>query len=168
MYWDAEREWYHRIILRDRKLVYVARSGATSELKPIGPEEFRLGGMRLRFGVEGPRKILQETTSGGDVRHFELVDDTPADAAQLGEFRGAYWSRELDAIYRVVLENGALVLNRARQMPDRLTAVTANIYHGRTGVVRFTFNGQSRVAGFLLSDPERALRVEFRRQRVLD
>lgn len=168
VYWDANREWYHRIAFQDRKLVYIARSGATTELRPIGNSEFQLGGMRLRFRVEGARQALEETTSAGDVRHYEAVDSTPAGAARLDGLRGAYWSPELDAIYRLVVDDGTLVLQRPRQTPDNLTRVTANIYHGRTGILRFTFDKRHGVAGFLLSNPELAVRVEFRRERALD
>lgn len=69
---------------------------------------------------------------------------SPADMARRA---GTYYSPELDATYRLTVAGSALVLERARNRPDSLTARDPLTLTGTVGTLRFTEGND----GFLLS-----------------
>ena len=82
------------------------------------------------------------------------VTPLKVDPSQLGQFVGSYYSKELEATYRITLENGRLVghhmrLGDFRLSPDMIAADTFGSAAG--GTMAFYRDGQNKVIGFKLS-----------------
>ncbi|MGH9844912.1 MAG: serine hydrolase domain-containing protein [Blastocatellia bacterium] len=82
---------------------------------------------------------------------------------QLAEYTGAYYSEELDATYRIVVENGVLLI-KARNAP-RVGLVSQTKDEFRRLGVTFSFirNDQRQITGFALSGG-RAKGIQFVRK----
>jgi hypothetical protein len=78
----------------------------------------------------------------------------PADpAAKLTEYEGDYYSDEIDATYRVMLEDGKLALARKKNNPVTLQPAFRDGFSTLSilGNIRFTRDAQNRINGFTLS-----------------
>jgi len=76
------------------------------------------------------------------------------DAAQYSQFVGAYHSRELEATYKITLENGKLVAHHMRLGDFNLSPnmIATDVFgSGAGGSMAFYRDGQNKVAGFKLS-----------------
>ena len=72
-------------------------------------------------------------------------------AEQLNEYTGAYYSEELDATYRIVVEEGSLFL-KARNTPRAiLSAGTRDEFRRMGSTLRFVRNDQRQITGFVLN-----------------
>ncbi|HWY44337.1 MAG TPA: serine hydrolase domain-containing protein [Candidatus Sulfotelmatobacter sp.] len=71
-------------------------------------------------------------------------------AGQLKLFEGDYWSRELQIIYRVSFESGALVLHVRNLPPKQLRAISADEFQLEEGPKLKMMMKEGSVSGFLL------------------
>ena len=78
----------------------------------------------------------------------------PFDAPQqLSEYAGTYYSDELDADYKLTLQDNNLVLQIGENFENRLTAASADYFTIQGGVVNLTFtrDEQGKIAGFVFN-----------------
>ena len=101
---------------------------------------------QMRF--EGPSVRIGTAQNPGDV--FVRSDPFAPSATQLEEFAGSYRSDEIDAVYRMVLHDGRLRLERLKVNHASLDPVVRDTFSSSAGVVRFTRDAQGRVNGFVL------------------
>ena len=103
-------------------------------------------------------KFVQITNKANAIVYHGKVSNrvTPlkVDASQLGQFVGSYYSKELEATYRITLENGRLVGHHMRPgdfnlSPDMITTDTFGSAAG--GSMAFYRDWQNKVIGFKLS-----------------
>lgn len=84
-------------------------------------------------------------------------------AEQLAEYTGAYYSEELDTTYRVVIENGMLLI-KARNAPRvGLVSQTKDEFRQLGPTFNFVRNDQRQITGFALSGG-RARGIQFVRK----
>jgi CubicO group peptidase (beta-lactamase class C family) len=84
-------------------------------------------------------------------------------AEQLTEYTGAYYSEELDATYRIVIEEGSLFI-KARNSPRvGLVSHTKDEFRRLGATFSFTRNDQRQITGFALSGG-RAKGIQFVRK----
>jgi hypothetical protein len=60
-------------------------------------------------------------------------------------------SDEIEPIYRIVLENGGLILKRLKLRPDKLQPTIADYFRGSIGSLHFVRDGEGQVSGFVLN-----------------
>ena len=103
-------------------------------------------------------KFVQITDKANAIVYHGKVSKrvTPikVDASQLGQFVGSYYSKELEATYRITLENGKLTGHHMRLgdfnlSPDMIAADTFGSAAG--GSMAFYRDKQNKVIGFKLS-----------------
>jgi hypothetical protein len=81
----------------------------------------------------------------------------------LAEYAGAYYSEELDATYRIVVENGTLLI-KARNAPRvGLVSQTKDEFRQLGQTFNFARNDQRQITGFTLGGG-RAKGVQFVRK----
>jgi hypothetical protein len=83
----------------------------------------------------------------------------------MAEYAGEYRSDEAEATYRIVVEDGKLVLKGPSDISAALTPLYADAFQAdEYGIrVRFTRNGNGKISGLTLGlDRVRALRFERR------
>ncbi len=85
------------------------------------------------------------------MRQFEqLAAFTLADK-QRAEYVGNYRSAEIDPVYRIVEENGKLVLKRLKHDPVALTAVAPDLFQVEIGSIQFQRDAKKNVSGMKIS-----------------
>ncbi|MBM3792161.1 MAG: beta-lactamase family protein, partial [Acidobacteria bacterium] len=111
-----------RITLVDGKL-FVDSFGPSRELVPLDAARFRVSGPQPGYEVifdsaGGERSIrLRVIREGSGPEVFESVEAAAPSADELGRYQGTYFSEELDARYRLVVEEEKLYL-RGRNLPE--------------------------------------------------
>ena len=94
---------------------------------------------------------MQMGTPGEKMRQFEqLAPFTLADT-QRAEYVGNYRSAEIDPVYRIVEENGKLVLKRLKHDPQVITAVAPDLFQVEIGSIQFQRDAKKNVSGMKIS-----------------
>lgn len=157
-YFDSARNNFRRLYVRNGKLIY-SRGTSESELAPLGNKRFVMLGtpdrVEISFKSTQPGARLQMITMANGVLAFthDSVESATYTSAQLNEFAGTYYSNEIDATYKIIVQGDTLVLERKNidgvtpmivQFSDAFSAAG-------TGSIRITRNKKNRVTGFLLN-----------------
>ena len=156
LYWNREEEGAVKVILKDEKLSAVFSPEDSFELKPLTGNRFRLAGppitMEFTRNKPGDPPTMRFQRDGAD--HADTLESMPEfkpGPAQLASFAGTYRSEEIDPVYRLVVEDGSLVLKRLKSKPDKLVPTIADYFSSSSGSLHFTRNSQSQVTGFVLN-----------------
>ena len=171
-YWNREYDTFQRIWIKDGKLNWTEFDGdKVLTMKPIGEAHFHLAGVPWGDDVD----IHFVAASAATPRHLELIHkESKPDifesvtafeptAAELPDFAGAYLSEEIDPVYRIVLQDGALNLTRLKHKADTLRPVTPDTFVGEIGTVQFTRDANRHISGFIL-DSGRIRNFRFTRR----
>jgi len=166
-YWNGKDE-FAKVVVKDGKLLLDVNRDDWHELKQFAPGHFHVTDefwgerMDLHFiaadGVK-PRR-LDETFDGGKPRPFREVSPAPLTAAELADYAGDYVSDEIDPVYRMVVQDGQVVLTRLRHNSDALRPAIHDVFVGDIGKIRFTRDAGGHVSGFVL-DVDRISNFRF-------
>ena len=149
LYWNARDAAARRFIFADGRLKAQPNPEARVDLKSLGGGRFVLAGPSPTYFVFANNRVTMGPQPGaGDT--FERAEPFAPTAAQLESFAGVYRSDEFDAIYRMVLKDGKLWLERMKSPSAALDPLVADTFASPAGVVRFTRDGSGSVNGFLL------------------
>jgi hypothetical protein len=156
-YWDGEDQ-FAKVIIKDDKLLLDVNRDDWHELIQFAPAHFHVAGeswgeqIDLHFiaAEAGKPRSLDESFDSGKPEHFQLVDTAPLTAAELADYAGDYVSEEIDPVYRMVAQNGQIVLTRLKSGPDALRPAIRDIFVGDIGKIRFTRDTGGHVSGFIL------------------
>jgi CubicO group peptidase (beta-lactamase class C family) len=167
-----------RYLLEGRTVVTISKEGdkligqtgtaPKAELIPQSDTSF--------FVKEGNSDLTFERDEKGNVVRFTMKNasqtqsakrlSAPATAAQLAQFAGDYYSRELGTSYTVVVKDGNLVVQHRRHDDIPLTELDGDLFSSNQWffqTVQFTRDNEKRINGFRLSSG-RARNVRFDRQ----
>ena len=103
---------------------------------------------RQEPGRPGTVRVEMEAQEPAVLEAIELVSPT---AAQLAEYTGDYFSDELQAAYKIEVEEGKLVVRRRNAPALRLNPTLKDQFEVGGTNVGFTRDEQKRVSGFNLS-----------------
>ena len=164
LYWNDAEASSRRFEFGDGRLHAVA-GNQRSPLKSVGEGRFVL--------TTGPRTSLEfeAGANGGDVRLRVGAPNGPGDVflraepftpseKDLEAFAGTYRSDEIEAVFRMVLHEGSLRLERLKSRPAPLTPVVRDTFTTQAGTIRFVRNAAGAVTGFQL-DAGRVRHVKF-------
>jgi CubicO group peptidase (beta-lactamase class C family) len=162
LYW-SQTEWSaRRIVLADDRL-HFANGNQRFSMKPIGDGLFQMttpgGQVRVTFEGNGQGQAHRLRTSVGP-NQFERVEPFAPTSTQLEEFAGVYRSDEMDTVFRIVLKDGELRLDRSRLRPVVLDPVITDTFVGQPGAIRFARDSAGLVTGFTL-EAGRVVGVKF-------
>jgi CubicO group peptidase (beta-lactamase class C family) len=153
-YWDATSEEMGRISINDGKL-QLSVTGLNARLDPVEANRFRVAEPPVEAVFEAspegsPLRLILNIPNRKTIKMDAMP---PADISKLSEYEGAYYSEEIDSMYRVALKDGNLVVTRKKAGPTQLTPRFRDAFGspGILGVFRFTRDAQNRVNGFRLS-----------------
>jgi CubicO group peptidase (beta-lactamase class C family) len=158
-YWNREDDDFERVQVKDGKLQINLGGDELHTLKPAGEAHFHVADVPwgddvdihfLAATAEKPQR-LEQTFSAGKPNIFESAAAYTPTAAELAEYAGAYFSEEIDPVYRMVLEDGNLTLRRLKSKPDPLHPAIRDVFTGDIGTVRFTRDANQRISGFILN-----------------
>jgi CubicO group peptidase (beta-lactamase class C family) len=153
VYWNAATGSFAKISLTDNKL-FLTTPGNT-ELLALSENRFRLKGQptELTFTSRADGSVSQivVTPEGRKPGIFEVQETMNPTAEQLKEYAGAYYSDELDTVYRMEVVDDKLVLKRKKYPPMPFSVVFKDaLSNPTTGIVQFTRDPQKRVNGFIV------------------
>jgi CubicO group peptidase (beta-lactamase class C family) len=157
-YWTSSTEELARVTKVGNKL-FLAYDGANAELTPVDENRFRSPAInaeaRFESPSEGGRRLVL-TTPGRKPILFDALAPFPSDkgpnAQQLADCAGAYYSEEIDSVYKLAVQDGKLTLTRKKYQPVTLTPVAKDVFTiVGSGSIRVTRDNQNRVNGFVLS-----------------
>src|ERR1700722_13508024 len=156
LYWKADDERAMRILHKDGKLFLSESEEERLELSPLADNRFLLvvfpvaftfdqaaAGAPWRISVRGPEKEKADV--------FERVTEFRPTPEQLGGYGGSYVSAEIEPIYRIVGENGSLVLKRLKSKPQKLRPTLLDYFEGPAGDLHFQRDSAGNISGFLLN-----------------
>jgi CubicO group peptidase (beta-lactamase class C family) len=158
-YWNREEDDFEKVLVKDGKLQINLGGDEFHALKPAGEAHFHVADVPwgddvdihfLAANAEKPR-LLQQSFGGGKPNTFESATAYMPTAAELAEYTGAYVSEEIDPVYRMVLQDGNLILTRLKSKPDTLRPAVRDVFTGDIGTVRFTRDANQRISGFILN-----------------
>jgi CubicO group peptidase (beta-lactamase class C family) len=150
-YWSATTGSLVRVTLASDKL-----QANSTELIALGENRFRLKGQTVEVtftpGQNGGAAQMAVMPEGRKPNLFEAREDMSPNAEQLKEYAGAYYSEELDTVYRLEVEGDKLVLKRKKypSMPFSVAFKDA-LSNPTTGILQFTRDSQKRVNGFIVN-----------------
>jgi CubicO group peptidase (beta-lactamase class C family) len=134
------------------------RALAENRFKPVGQAvEIRFeptpsGGMRM---IAAPEGISKTNT-------YERAAEFKPTPAELAEYAGEYRSDEIEAVYRMVIRDGKLFLERLKSAPAQLVPAVKDVFTGSQTSIRFARDRRGRVTGFILNR-SRVLNFRFRK-----
>lgn len=159
LYWNGFAS--RRFVVRDGRLQSV---NPPLPLKSLGDGKFvAMTGppVMVTFEVTGGRATRVSIAPPGaaveDLQRAEPFEPAP-DA--LAEFAGTYRSEEIESVYRVVVREGSLRIERLKMPPGTLAPIVADTFSSPVGVIRFVRDEGSRITGFVL-DGGRVRRMKF-------
>jgi hypothetical protein len=60
-------------------------------------------------------------------------------------------SQEIEPVYRIVVQEGKLMLTRLKHKPAQLEPTILDVFTAEIGTIRFTRNSRHSVSGFVLA-----------------
>ncbi len=169
LYWNDPYTPARRFEVREGRLHSLTPPLA---LKSLGGSRFvAMTGPPVAVAFEmanGRATRVRIAPPGAPVEDLARAEPFTPSAATLAEFAGIYRSDEIEPVYRMVVQDGMLRLERLKAQPVPLTPFVADTFTGPFGMFRFvrgssTGSGQGdrgRVTGFIL-DGGRVRRMKF-------
>lgn len=159
LYWKSDGDEFLKIYVKDQKLRISFDLGNDFSLKSVSGTFFHIANVpwgdqvNIRFQPSEGNGVRRLLSSFGDEKPdiFECVTTFTPDRAEFGEYARNYASEEIEPIYRVIVQDGKLVLNRLKHKVEILEPRTRDVFSGEVGTIRFTRDSKHQITGFLLS-----------------
>jgi CubicO group peptidase (beta-lactamase class C family) len=170
LYWKKDEERAVRILHKDGKLFLPESEEARLELAPVADNRFLLvvfpvaftfdqaaPGASWRLSIQGPEQEKPDV--------FERVTPAQPTPDELSAYAGSYVSEEIEPIYRIIVENGGLVLKRLKSKPEKLQPTLVDYVEGSNGDLHFQRDQSGKISGFVLNSG-RIKNFRFRKMRA--
>lgn len=128
--------------------------GQSFKLVPAGPARYQSVGGPYDLSIEFERQSsdsplkMRVRMDGDKPDILEKVKPVSVGSDRLADYAGEYASDELGVHYRLMLENGALILSRKNSPPESLKPVSRDLFTGASTAFEFTRNALRQVTGF--------------------
>jgi hypothetical protein len=167
IYYNSDGDVIRRIILQNGGLrMLQGLAGTGIELKLLSETRFRPAGQAVEVRFEpvgsGGMRCIDVPDSGAKPVSYERAEEFKPTPAQLAEYVGRYQSDEIEPVYRLVIQDGRLVLERLKSAPSPLAPAIKDLFTNAYGNIRFLRDSQNRVTGFILNRG-RILNFRFRK-----
>ena len=155
-FWEDSEGFAAEARVEDGKLWAVHSPTRRNELRPLGPDLFRMVGVPaevlVRFERDGDRVTGMRRIVNGKPRGvFRAFARRQASPAELAIYAGAYFSEELDVSYSVRHEGDRLLFRVPNQAEEELTAMFGETFENPDyGAFEFQRDADGRVTGFRL------------------
>ena len=158
IYWSRESDGFERVTIKEGN-AYIDLGGDARPLKQFSEAHFHVGDVPwgdlvdIHFvpAAAAKPRYFEQSFGGGKPDTFEAAVPYAPAAADLSEFTGSYVSEEIDPIYRIIIQDGNLMLARLKYKNDTLHAAVRDVFTGDIGTVRFTRDANQHISGFILN-----------------
>ena len=152
-YFETQSRMLRKLVVKDGGLGWDV-GDEVIPLHAVTNDRFLIGEYpaEMQFAAgKGGLLSMKMGTPGEKMRDFEQLAPYALPDKQRAEYVGSYRSAEIDPVYRIVDENGKLVLKRLKHDPQALTAVAPDLFQLEIGVIQFQRDAKKNVAGMKLS-----------------
>jgi CubicO group peptidase (beta-lactamase class C family) len=152
-YYEAQSRLLRKLVMKDGALGWDV-GDEVIPLHAVTNDRFLIGEYpaEMQFSTgKGGLLSMQMGTPGEKMRKFEQFAPYTLPDKQRAEYVGSYRSVEIDPLYRIVEENGKLMLKRLKHDPQALTAVTPDLFQVEMGAIQFQRDGKKNVVGMKIS-----------------
>jgi CubicO group peptidase (beta-lactamase class C family) len=156
LYWKKDEERAVRIVLKEGKLFWALSEDHRLGLVALSENHFRLVDHSMAFtfvDAAGDAPQRMSIQSGGEKEGdvYDRIAEYQPTLDQLAAYAGSYVSEEIDPVYRIVAENGGLVLKRLKQKPQKLQPLVEDYFLAPTGSIHFCRDPSGKITGYLLN-----------------
>lgn len=161
-YWNEKDRYSRQIQIQNDTLQYLRSKTNSTALIPVGKNTFE---MQLEEYVAVSFNAHQMTVTLDDGYQIVLGKYTPANytSKTLNQFKGVYYSTELNTYYNVFVKENTLIVRHTRLGDFKLKAIKNDYFTGHKGSFRkvvFLRNSSGKITGFNVSS-SRAKDVRF-------
>jgi CubicO group peptidase (beta-lactamase class C family) len=170
VYLDAALRRFWTLDVEDGKLAVSATNGMRFRIAPVSATEFREFEVPVRIDVrfqnrgEGERPLMHLSIDRQKSYAFEPVKFVVPTPAEFAEYAGEYYSDEVQASYKIGVENGRLVATARRGPKFVLAPALKDEFLSGGFNFDFTRDPQNKVNGFLM-DTDRSINVRFAKRK---
>jgi len=166
LYWKKDDEEARRIVLKDGKLFVANSPDDRLELMALSDNRFQLRVFPVVYTFEqataGAQRLTVQPPGEEKPDVFDRVAEFQPTASQLAGYAGDYVSAEIEPVYRILVEDGGLVLKRLKSKPQKLEPTVQDYFEAQTGNIHFQRDSAGKVTGFVL-DTGRIKNFRFRK-----
>ena len=152
-YLEAKSRMFRKLVVKDGGLGWDV-GDEVIPLHAVTNDRFLIGEYpaEMQFSPgNGGLFSMKMGTPGEKMREFEQLAPYTITDKQRAEYVGNYRSVEIDPVYRIVEENGKLVLKRLKHDPQTLTGVSPDLFQVEIGAIQFQRDGKKNIVGMKLS-----------------
>ncbi len=155
-FWEPDEAFAAEVRLIDGKLWAVHSPTRRNELRPVGPNQFRMLGVPARvlveYSVEEGRVVEMRRTINAQPRGvFTSFTRRQVTTEELSAYTGDFYSNELDTAYRLFEKDGLLWFELDDEGPQELTAMFDEAFENPDyGAFTFQRADDGQVSGFVL------------------
>ena len=161
---------YRNPVTRER-LMFTVVNGSLAvsgvRLRPRSETVFAADGAPTTWTFEpetdGRPARVRRQQEGREPEVLDKVKPLTLTPEELSAYAGQFYSEELDAMWTVAVEGGALVVRRRGAGPQRTLPVVPDEFMSGVATVRFARGADGRVTGFAL-DLGRVRNLQFERR----
>jgi CubicO group peptidase (beta-lactamase class C family) len=121
-------------------------------LKSLGDAVFReaVSGATFVFSGDSIRSTVIFSMPGSGKKHLEKIKKIKLAPGQLGEYKGEFFSRELDTKYKLFVKDSVLQAKIPRRDELKFSPLTRDVFSGDV-TLSFSRNKSKKINGFFLS-----------------
>jgi CubicO group peptidase (beta-lactamase class C family) len=152
-YYEAKSRLLRKLVVKDGALGWDV-GDEVIPLHAITNDRFQIGDYpaEMDFSAgKGGLLSMQMGTPGEKMRQFEQLAAVTLTDKQRAEYAGNYRSVEIDPVYRIVDENGKLMLKRLKHDPQALTVVAPDLFQVEIGSIQFQRDAKKNLVGMKVS-----------------
>ena len=170
LYWKKDEERAMRILQKDGKLFLPESEEERLELAPIADNRFLLVVFPVAFTFDqatpsAPWRLSIQGPGQEKPDVFERVTQAQPTPDELNAYAGSYVSEEIEPVYRIIVENGILVLKRLKSKPEKLQPTLVDYFEGSNGDLHFQRDQSGKISGFVLNS-DRIKNFRFRKTKA--
>jgi CubicO group peptidase (beta-lactamase class C family) len=155
LYWKNDDKRAARIVLKDGKPFLAFSKDDRLELAALSDNRFRLVvyPVSVTFSeptAGAPQQMTIQAPEDEKPEVFDLITQAKPTPNQLAFYAGSYVSQEIDPVYRIVVDDGALVLKRLKAKSQKLEPILEDDFQARDGNIRFEKDAAGTITGFVL------------------
>lgn len=154
-YWNETDSYARKIYVKNDTLRYYRNENNESDLIPIGKDEFKMINVSADVLVKFDKKekySMSVIVNGGKPIDFKEYEPKVYINEELAGFEGRYYSKELDAIYTLKLEDNLLMLYINDNKKSPLKSIMTNLFSNDDyGTFQFINDEEGKLSGFRLA-----------------
>ena len=163
-YWNSKDRFSRELRISNGYLNYVGGNGNLTKLIPVDENEYEFD-TKEYTGVKISNSKMNVILDDGYTLSFEKYIPANYNIENIREFKGIYYSEELNTTYTFDTKGNELIAKHQRTGAFQLKAIKNDFFIGNKGSFRnvlFTRNKQQQIIGFQVSS-SRAKNVTFKK-----